>query len=104
MDSFDTLVVNGVVVTASDIANYDIAIKDGKIALLAPPGLLDTSKAKKVIDAQGGYVTVSLLLLDRKFFQNVYYRHPCPSRRTRPVWRGRQEQRQLRDRCVRSSK
>ncbi|KAK5211775.1 hypothetical protein LTR96_004974 [Exophiala xenobiotica] len=56
MDGFDLLVINGIVVTASDTANYDIAIKDGKIALLAPPGVLATSSAKKVIDAEGGYV------------------------------------------------
>lgn len=58
MDSFDLLVANGLVVTAADTANYDIAIKDGKIALLAPPGVLDKSKATKVVDAEGGYVTV----------------------------------------------
>ena len=56
--SFDLIVVNGLVVTASDTANYDIAIKDGKIALLAPQGLLSKEKAKRVIDAEGGYVMV----------------------------------------------
>ena len=59
MDSFDLLVANGLVVTAADTANYDIAIKNGKVALLVPPGMLDKEKAKKVIDAEGGYVTVS---------------------------------------------
>jgi len=54
MDAFDLLVVNGLVVTASDTARYDIAIKDGKIALLAPPGVLSASSAKRVIDAEGG--------------------------------------------------
>ena len=58
MDSFDLLVVNGLVVTASDTASYDIAVKDGKIALLAPPGVLSKEKAKRVIDAEGGYVMV----------------------------------------------
>lgn len=58
MDGFDLLIVNGLVVTASDTANYDIAIKDGKIALLAPPGVLGTNSAKRVIDAEGGYVMV----------------------------------------------
>ena len=58
MDGFDLLVVNGLVVTASDTANYDIAIKDGKIALLAPRGVLSKDNAKKVIDAEGGYVMV----------------------------------------------
>ena len=58
MDSFDLLIVNGLVVTASDTATYDIAIKDGKIALLAPQGLLAPAKAARVIDAEGGYVMV----------------------------------------------
>lgn len=58
MDAFDLLVINGIVVTGSDTATYDIAIKDGKIALLAPPGVLGQSSAKRVIDAEGGYVTV----------------------------------------------
>ena len=58
MDTFDLLVTNGVVVTAGDTANYDVAIRDGKITLLAPPGILDKSKATRVIDAEGGYVTV----------------------------------------------
>ena len=58
MDGFDLLVINGLVVTASDTANYDIAIKDGKIALLAPPGVLAKDSAKRVIDAEGGYVMV----------------------------------------------
>lgn len=56
MDAFDLLIINGLVVTASDTASYDIAIKDGKIALLAPPGVLSQSSAKRVIDAEGGYV------------------------------------------------
>jgi dihydropyrimidinase len=58
MDSFDLLVINGLVVTASDTANYDIAVKDGKIVLLAPPGFLAKDKASRVIDANGGYVMV----------------------------------------------
>ncbi|KAJ7777094.1 hypothetical protein B0H16DRAFT_948057 [Mycena metata] len=33
---FDLLVMNGLVVTASDISSFDIAIKDGKIHTLAP--------------------------------------------------------------------
>jgi dihydroorotase-like cyclic amidohydrolase len=60
MDEFDILIRNGVVVTAAETAAYDISVKDGKIALLAPPGVLSRDKAKRVIDAEGGYVTVSL--------------------------------------------
>lgn len=58
MDKYDLLVVNGLVVTASDTAHYDIAIKDGKIALLAPQGSLSKEDAARVIDAEGGYVMV----------------------------------------------
>lgn len=58
MDEYDLLIVNGLVVTASDIAKYDIAIKDEKIALLAPHGSLSNEIASKVIDAKDGYVMV----------------------------------------------
>ncbi|KAL2217274.1 putative allantoinase [Thermoascus aurantiacus ATCC 26904] len=56
MDSYDLLVVNGTVVTAADIGRYDIAVKDGKIALLAPTGALAGVSASRIIDAEGGYV------------------------------------------------
>jgi dihydropyrimidinase len=55
---FDLLVLNGTVVTAADIGNYDIAVKDGKIALLAPQGALAGVSADKIIDAEGGLVMV----------------------------------------------
>ena len=58
MEPYDLLVINGLVVTASDVGHYDIAIKDKKIALLAPKGLLAGNVAKRVIDAEGGYVMV----------------------------------------------
>lgn len=57
---YDLVVVNGVVVTASDIAEYDIAIQGEKIALLAPKGT--PLRAKKTIDAKGGYVMVCTTL------------------------------------------
>lgn len=60
MDSFDLLILNGLVVTASDIGHYDIAIKDEKIVLLAARGSLDKAEARKVIDAEGGYDMVRL--------------------------------------------
>ena len=56
MEPYDLLVINGLVVTASDVGRYDIAIKDEKIALLAPSGSLTELAAKRVIDAEGGYV------------------------------------------------
>jgi len=57
MDSFDLVITNGICVTASDVAAFDVAIKDEKIALLAPSGSLGTANAAKVIDAQGGFIT-----------------------------------------------
>ncbi len=58
MDKYDLLIVNGLVVTASDTAHYDIAVKHGKIALLAPQRSLSKENATQVIDAEGGYIMV----------------------------------------------
>jgi len=58
MDDYDLLIINGLVVTAADTGHYDIAVKDGKIALLATTGSLSKAKAKRTIDAEGGYVMV----------------------------------------------
>lgn len=63
--AFDCVVLDGLVVTAADVGRYDIAIKDGKIALLAPARSLATVKATRVIDAQGAYVMVR----DRKILK-----------------------------------
>jgi dihydropyrimidinase len=51
---FDTLIVNGTVVTASDTYSADVAIMDGKIAAIAQA--LPQDGAKRVIDAKGKYV------------------------------------------------
>lgn len=95
MDTFDLLVINGLVVTASDTANYDIAIDHGKVVLLAPQGLLSKEKAKRVIDADGGYVMVAPLnplnpTLPQSlttFHSAGRYRLPCPPRGTCPLRR-----------------
>ncbi|KAL2827778.1 putative allantoinase [Aspergillus cavernicola] len=52
----DCIILNGTVVTAADIARYDIGIKDGKVSILAPALSLADSPATRVIDAQGAYV------------------------------------------------
>ena len=59
MDSFDLVIINGICVTAGDVAPYDIAIKGEKVALLAPSGSLAQAKATRMIDAEGAYITVS---------------------------------------------
>ncbi len=72
MDSYDLLIVNGLVVTASDIGHYDIAIKDEKIALLAPTGSLTELNAKHVIDAEGGYVMVRVFAFHSSVITNTH--------------------------------
>lgn len=58
MGSFDCVVLNGRVVTAADIGQRDIGIKDGKIAMLALRSSLAKAKADRVIDAEGAFVAV----------------------------------------------
>lgn len=55
---FDLLIVNGTVSTATDVGRYDIGIKGEKIALLAPTGTIPADSARRVLDAEGAYVTV----------------------------------------------
>lgn len=56
--NFDCVVLNGTVVTATDIGRYDIGIKNGKVHMLAPALALANVAASRVIDAEGAYVTV----------------------------------------------
>lgn len=58
MSDFDLIIVGGLVVTAEDIGELDIGIKNEKIAEVAPRGRLSSISATKTIDAQGGYVMV----------------------------------------------
>jgi predicted amidohydrolase len=58
MAEYDLLVLNGLVVTDQETGQFDIAIKDGKIAKLASRGSFSGEKSKKIIDAQGGMVMV----------------------------------------------
>lgn len=53
---FDLLIKNGIVVTASDEVRADVAVKDGKVVMLALG--LEAPEDCRVIDAEGGYVTV----------------------------------------------
>lgn len=53
---FDLLIKNGIVVTASDEVRADVAVKDGKVVMLALG--LEAPEGCRVIDAEGGYVTV----------------------------------------------
>lgn len=53
---FDLVIKNGIVVTASDETRCDIAVKDGKVALLMKD--VPIPENCEVIDANGGYITV----------------------------------------------
>ncbi|VUC31693.1 unnamed protein product [Clonostachys rosea] len=55
---FDTVIINGLIVTASEILpeGLQIGIKDGKIASIGRK-LLRSDSSARVIDAAGGYVT-----------------------------------------------
>lgn len=70
--AFDCVVLDGTVVTAADVGRYDIAIKDGKIALLAPARSLSKVKATRVIDAQGAYIMVRDRILTGSKTRTVY--------------------------------
>lgn len=58
MSDFDLIIVGGLVVTAEEIGEFDIGIKDKKIAEVIPRGGLSSKTATKTIDAKGGYVMV----------------------------------------------
>ncbi|GAA5924346.1 uncharacterized protein JCM15063_005608 [Sporobolomyces koalae] len=56
---FDLVLKNGTVVTAADEIRCDIAVKDGKIALLMPS--IPVPKDCRVIDVNGGFITPGLV-------------------------------------------
>ncbi|MFX6201955.1 hypothetical protein ABTF50_21375, partial [Acinetobacter baumannii] len=52
MDSFDLVIRNGTVATASDIMQCDVGIKDGKVAMLGrdlPPGHEEIDASGKLV-------------------------------------------------------
>jgi dihydropyrimidinase len=53
---YDVIIANGIVVTDTEIQEWDIAIKDEKIAKIVPRGGFRGAKATRTIDAEGGYV------------------------------------------------
>ncbi|KAJ7653054.1 putative aminohydrolase [Mycena polygramma] len=53
---FDLVILNGVVVTASDTSSLDIGIKDGKIHTLAASFTTEEIGDAHVVDAEGGMV------------------------------------------------
>ncbi|GAA5976719.1 hypothetical protein JCM10908_005606 [Rhodotorula pacifica] len=59
LPAFDLLIKNGIVVTAADQVHADIAVRDGKVVMLAQG--LTAPEGCKVIDAEGGFVTPGLV-------------------------------------------
>lgn len=55
MKLFDTLIKNGIIVTASDVYPADIAIKDGRIIQIGER--INVDSARDVIDAEGAFIT-----------------------------------------------
>lgn len=60
MANYDLLVLNGIVVTDTEMGERDIAIKDEMIVQIVPRGMLSGSIARRTLDAKGGYVMVIL--------------------------------------------
>ncbi|KAF2710738.1 D-hydantoinase [Pleomassaria siparia CBS 279.74] len=54
--TYDIIILNGIVVTDTEVAELDVAIKDEKIVKILKRGALGDVKATKTIDAEGGYV------------------------------------------------
>ena len=60
----DLVIKNGIVVSASDETRCDIAVKDGKVVLRMQG--VPVPEGCQVIDAEGGYVTVSVCFASRR--------------------------------------
>jgi dihydropyrimidinase len=70
MADLDLAIINGIVVTAEQVGEFDIGIKAGKIAKVVPKGQLAGLLSTKTIDAKGGYVTVIYSLLPEEIRAN----------------------------------
>src|SRR5436190_12549523 len=57
--TLDTIIKGGQVVTREGVQKLSIGIKDGKIAILGPDGVLDS--ARQIIDAAGKFVLPGLV-------------------------------------------
>ncbi|KAK5676936.1 hypothetical protein LTS10_010700 [Elasticomyces elasticus] len=57
MAEYDLIIINGLVASAADVIEADIAIKGDKIVSVATRGGLKNATAAKTIDAEGAYIT-----------------------------------------------
>ena len=87
---YDLLSINGIMVTDTEVGEYDIAVKDEKVTKIFKRGGLQGIKAIRTIDAEGGYVMVRSLLLPLPTEHSSYLawrrRWPCPSSRAATFW------------------
>lgn len=54
---YDLVIVNGTLVSHDEIKEADIAIKDSRIAATGDRGSFKDAKTKRIIDAEGGWIT-----------------------------------------------
>lgn len=54
--TYDLIVTNAIVVTADDIREADVAVKDEKIAAISARGAFKDATSTKTIDAEGGWL------------------------------------------------
>jgi N-acyl-D-aspartate/D-glutamate deacylase len=54
--TYDLLIINGIVVTAEHVQKADIAIKGEIVVAIGDHGTFDRQAAKRLIDAEGGWV------------------------------------------------
>jgi dihydropyrimidinase len=67
MVAYDLIVLNGLVVTHEGTGEFDIAVKDGKIAKVVTRGELGDEETKKTIDVKGGVVMVRTTVVSLEF-------------------------------------
>ncbi len=67
MAAYDLVVLNGLVVTHEETGEFDIAVKDDKIAKVVPRGKLGDLETKKTIDAKGGMIMVRNMVVSLEF-------------------------------------
>jgi dihydropyrimidinase len=60
---YDLIILNGVVVSDTEVGEYDIAVKNEKVAKVVKRGELKDAKATKTIDAEGAYVMVRFAII-----------------------------------------
>lgn len=97
MNTFDLLIVNGIVVTAEEVQEADLAINGEKIVTIRQRGGFADAIAGRTIDAEGGCVmpggivsldsNLTLYTTELQLMVRSYTGRPCPPSRTATVWK-----------------